>query len=800
MKRLLYILSIMFVIILTGCYNLPTNSETTPTEDIDVTKPTEGVPETTPTVEDTKPSDEIEINKESIYYFRSNINNWNEINDYNLIIKDGIPTFEIELSLGDYFKIADINWNKVYEYGNEDANLFTTDSHLNYVCKYNGIYVFKIINYGLSNEYLDIKVTSDEIDDRPVETNPDEESPSDIYYLGDYGDYVYSLDNTIDARAEYLKLSKKVLGNQKGIFQTNYEQGLLDLFDINNEIKINIIISNSELRKLDYDNHTNNKETYRKCDLKIEVDGLIFYYKEVGIRQKGNTSRGNIFDGDNLRLRHYKLNFAETFDDEFTDNPKTWTDEAAKLYREDRDFFGLEKLDIRWNRNQDATYLKEYYAYEMYRASGVLAPRSNLMNVVMVLDGKELNMGVYLGVETIDKQFIKRNVVATSKDGDLYKLGWTNEPAKLNSTNDSLFGVETQYKNGDSFRQQMYVYDLKNNKKTSKHEALKNFINQINNTSTNGFKQMLETYTDFDSFIAYLSAQYLAGDVDDLRGNYNNTYIYFDPSTNKAYFIPTDNDRSFGSTGGGGNPTGDHNTLTKPFDKKTGYGGDNDMPLYQKSIYANSSIKQDYLDKIETIIDNGWLDIDTFTSFYKIAKQNYSDNLDLGYKFCENKIAFKIEENNNIHDGWNLSINVYFTTKKNTFLSFIGKETILPEVPDIEDEEEEKEDDSIVGGDVIETTGMPSKYYLYGSLNNWQANDSKYNLKIKDNKAVIELSLTTNIEFKIRHTDGSELIIKNVSDRTYCTGGGGDAIKVTSNGVYLIEVNMTNKTVTITKK
>ena len=65
---------------------------------------------------------------------------------------------------------------------------------------------------------------------------------------------------------------------------------------------------------------------------KIEVDGLIFYYKEVGIRQKGNTSRGNIFDGDNLRLRHYKLNFAETFDDEFTDNPKTWTDEAAKLF------------------------------------------------------------------------------------------------------------------------------------------------------------------------------------------------------------------------------------------------------------------------------------------------------------------------------------------------------------------------------------------------------------------------------------------------------------------------------------
>ena len=794
MKRLLYILSVMFVIILAGCYNLPTNSETKPTEEINVTKPTEGIPETSP-------SEDIESDKESIYYFRSNINNWDNINGYNLIIKEGIPSFEIELAKGDYFKIADSNWRKLYEFSDENANLFTTDSNLNFICKYSGIYIFKVINYGLADEYLDIKVISDDIiDTPPVETNPEDVVSGDVYYLGEYGDYVTSLKNDVDIEAEYIKLSQKILGNSNGIFQTNYEQGLLDLFDINNEIKISIIISNSELRKLDYDNHTKNKETYRKCDLKIEINGIIFYYKEVGIRQKGNTSRGNIFDGDNLRLRHYKLNFAETFDDEFTDNPKTWTDEAAKLYREDRDFFGLEKLDIRWNRNQDATYLKEYYAYEMYRASGVLAPRSNLMNVVMVLDGEELNMGVYLGVETIDKQFIKRNVVATSKDGDLYKLGWTFEPAKLNSTKESLFGVETQYRDGENFWQQMYVYDLKNNKKTSKHEALKNFIKQINNTSTSNFKQMFETYTDYDSFIAYLSAQYLAGDVDDLRGNYNNTYIYFDPSTNKAYFIPTDNDRSFGSTGGGGNPTGNHNTLTKPFDKKTGYGGDNDMPLYEKSIFSNKEIQQDYLNKIEEIINAGWLNIDSFTNYYKIAKENYKDNIELGYKFCENDISFRFEENNNIHDGWNLSINIYMTNKKNTFLSFIGKETVLPEVPDIKDEEDDKEDDSIVGGDVVEITGTPSNYYLYGSLNNWRVNDSKYNLKIQDNKAVIELSLTTNMEFKIRHTDGSELIIKNVSDRTYCTGGGGDAIKVTSNGTYLIEVNLSSKVVTITKK
>ena len=81
----------------------------------------------------------------------------------------------------------------------------------------------------------------------------------------------------------------------------------------------------------------------------------------------------------------------------------------------------------------------------------------------------------------------------------------------------------------------------------------------------------------------------------------------------------------------------------------------------------------------------------TINSTNTYLKENYKDNIELGYKFCENDISFRFEENNNIHDGWNLSINIYMTNKKNTFLSFIGKETVLPEVPDIEDEEDDKE-------------------------------------------------------------------------------------------------------------
>ena len=67
-------------------------------------------------------------------------------------------------------------------------------------------------------------------------------------------------------------------------------------------------------------------------------------------------------------------------------------------------------IDIRWNRNGDGTYLKEYYAFETYRRNGVLAPRTNPVNMFMTVDGSKQNMGVYLAVEDIGKAFIKRNL------------------------------------------------------------------------------------------------------------------------------------------------------------------------------------------------------------------------------------------------------------------------------------------------------------------------------------------------------------------------------------------------------
>ena len=240
--------------------------------------------------------------------------------------------------------------------------------------------------------------------------------------INTYGDYVKYEDenkNVSKLESDHLALKAKIKGQVNGNLQTNYQKGLLNFFDINNKIRIVIDISSSELHKLDNDFDSGNTESYRMCNVDIYLNGLVYHYEEVGIRQKGNLSRRNVYDGDNIHLIHYKLSFEETFDDVYTSSPKTWNDPVAKAFRLDRKFFGLSKVDLRWNRNKDTTYVREHYAYEMYRENGGLSPRTNLCSLSMKIDGNTQNLGVYLMVETINKSFIKRNFVDTSVDGDL---------------------------------------------------------------------------------------------------------------------------------------------------------------------------------------------------------------------------------------------------------------------------------------------------------------------------------------------------------------------------------------------
>ena len=588
---------------------------------------------------------------------------------------------------------------------------------------------------------------------------------SDVQTEFRYGDYVKYVDESKNEsllKNDISQLHNEIVTKYDDIFVSTYQEGLLDFFNIEKEIKLNINITTEELNLLNKDYNDNNKESYRICDLDIILDGIQFHYEDVGIRQKGNTSKGNVINEDgSINLKHYKLSLSETFDDEFRDNPLVWMDTDALLYREGRTFFGLEKFFIRTNRNNDSTYIKEYYAYEMYRANGILAPHSNPMVVTMTIDGNSQDLGVYLGVEEVDKSFIKRNLTQTALGGDLYKLGWgSGTPATLDNTDASLFGVEKQLAATQGFYQNQYTYDLKTNKKTSTHQNIKNFISNINSYSSDTFNEFMNEYMLYDYTINFMAISYLLGDPDDLRGNFNNTYIYFMADTNKAIFIPTDHDRALGSTGGGGNPTTNHGALTKPFDNSTGYYGVNDKAFWTKSILngGNSTIRENYLAKVIEIASSKWMTIDNFNYYYDHAVNNYSDNVALGDKINGSMLEFSLIEDDDLTSEWNLSIEVYFNTKKNTVLNY-------------------------------EITN-PSEYYFRGIANDWNGISDDYNLEIIDGIPTIKIYLEANQAFKIANSDwSSSFDYDSLVDNTGFTSEGSHKnIMAQESGYYIIKI------------
>ena len=513
-----------------------------------------------------------------------------------------------------------------------------------------------------------------------VPTNSDDSSDTtkrlDLNAYGDYLEYEDSSKSGEGLLEEYQKLSAEKIYSSNGILEAKYQVGLYEFFNIKNKVELKINISSSELNNLDNDYHQNNKETFRICSLDILYLGLHFHYEEVGIRQKGNTSRGAILDGDKINLRHYKLSFEETFDDDYVETKKVWTSDEAKKVREDRKFFGENKIDIRWNRNQDQTYLKEYYAFELHRSNGSLSPRSNPVHTVMVVDGVSQNLGIYLAVETVNKSFIKRNFIKSARDGDLYKLGWgSGSGASFDSDDDNLFGAETQYKSSSgTFRQKTYTYDLKTNKDTSDHTAIKMFIFALIESSGNKRKTLLQDRGLYDEFIAFSASLYICGDPDDLRANCNNAYIYFAlvDNTTKIVFIPTDHDRAFGSAGDpSGNPTGNFTLSESPFSNKLGYGNANASNLFSKTIVSSNStaIREDYISKLETIASGEWLTMNNFNKYFSLVKSNYENDLNLGSKINFPKINLSLDGSENIYGSDNLKIATYLEAKRNYITS-----------------------------------------------------------------------------------------------------------------------------------
>ena len=524
-------------------------------------------------------------------------------------------------------------------------------------------------------------------------------------------------DGIIDIGQEDLPYTEEELYNQ--------------LFDPNNKIEVDLDMADTELQKMqnDYDRYVekgSKSPIYRKAVVSFSITNadntIVYRIPEVGVRMKGNTSRTDFYNAEEgiYNFIHLRLDFQETFEDEtyYGTDRTIWENEELLKARKDRTFATLEKLELRWNKNQDATYIREDYAYEVYRSEDILAPNCTLS--VFTWNGDR--MGLYVLEEPVDKVFIERNLPEKDWDGDLYKLGWTWQPASFTSL--KSIGIE----NEDNA--EFYCYDLKTNKKTSKHESLNKLLVRLNtgNVTKDSFAELV----DVDYFLRYAAVSYFLGNPDDLRNNYNNCYIYFLKSSGKMIVIPYDYDRCLGVTVEY-NPSGHAMTQENPFsDMAEGMSSGpqkQESPLFLYSVVKGGFYVEEFSQVLQEVINNEMLDPKTFEARYNLVYSLYSQDVtperSMNNSNWDN-YSFDINHTDSANGGNNMSFKDYITAKKKNFWTFIHK----------------------VDEYVDYVRPVTPTYFIRGDFNDW-SNHDEYGMEAVDGKLVYTLTRNRKFSFKV---------------------------------------------------
>lgn len=419
-------------------------------------------------------------------------------------------------------------------------------------------------------------------------------------------------------------------------------------------------------------------ETYRKCNLTVTVNGQNYYYEEVGIRLRGNTSRTTFCNenGNIYNFVHFRFSLSETFDGkEYAEGSwgaelyHDWSNDASgRAARKDRSFATMEKFYYKWNKNYDQTYIREVYTNRMFRAYGILAPHITLTQLSVKQNGSMESLGVGSFYETVDKKFIKRNFDKAGKGGDLYKCSYLGMgPADLTSMN----GVGMT---------DGCTYELKTNDDPAEfnnHKYLQALIDMLKIGDQNAFTAKLESMVDMDYFARFEAVNYLVGNPDCIRNNANNYYLYFTPA-GKAYLIPYDYDRCFGINKDW-NPSGNGMTETDPYTTSTPNGRCNN-PLYTRTILEGGIKKYQTIYKgwLKKALDGKWFTYENFSPIYQSYKKTYgnltapSRNLDL--QVDAGRLTFSEDGTRDFGSNWdNISMKDYLEAKRRSALAKINR-------------------------------------------------------------------------------------------------------------------------------
>jgi spore coat protein CotH len=212
--------------------------------------------------------------------------------------------------------------------------------------------------------------------------------------------------------------------------------------------------------------------------------------EQVGVRLRGAVARGS-------HKKSFKISF-------------------RAFGHDDREFYSLRKLNLNCDF-QDVHLMRAKTSTDLFRKMGVPAARVGYAELYINNEYR----GLFANSEDIDKPFL--NTRFGDNNGDLYKCD----------------GATMQNGSGG--------YQLTTNEETSDNSDILEFIDDLNNTPIDQFKEEIEKVLDVDEWLMSLACNVLLGAWDDYWNLAKNFYFYHDVVTDQFNHIPHDFDGSLGT-------------------------------------------------------------------------------------------------------------------------------------------------------------------------------------------------------------------------------------------------------------
>lgn len=404
----------------------------------------------------------------------------------------------------------------------------------------------------------------------------------------------------------------------------NTETMYNDLFNRKNRIEIELDFSNKAIKNLQSYGLTYDikKDMYHPCDMTLKINDSAYFIEEVGARMKGNTSRTNnfVFNDDTFnknRFLNFKLSFSQTFDDA-EDNDyyiREWESKDVRKVRKNRRLGLQKKIDFKWNKNFDNTFTKAAYAFFAYEQEGLVAQKDNIVKMTIKNEKDSVTFLMDM-MESVDETFLSNHMAKEDAKGNLYKSLYSSGPADYSRTSAESIGIETP--------SWTPIYDLKTNDDEPDHTLLTNLISTLNEDKSDAstFKETLDNMVDVDSFLKVQALNWVIGNPDDMRNNYNNYYTYFRSTDNKLMIFPYDLDRCFGVLQDWGIHTENY-----PYDATYQVVTNEDLrnPLFYRTIITGSTwygenfeVISEYKNRYEELCNEyakKYLDVNKFKEF-----------------------------------------------------------------------------------------------------------------------------------------------------------------------------------------